>query len=512
MLNTNENADVASRTMASSGPALKAVGISKSYGNALVLDGVGLDLQPGEIHALCGENGAGKSTLVNILCGVVRPDAGSMLVGGSEVTPSGPTHARSLGISVIHQHPVLFPDLTIAENISLANPLKSKGSWVQHKKARVDAAAVLHRLGVDLDPRRSASSLAIADQQMVEIAKAIMQEPTVLILDEPTASLTPHEVNRLFTILRDLRAHGTALMMVNHRMSEIFAIADKITVLRNGRCIDTSPTVETTADRTITRMVGRHIPPRIPNDARQGETALETVGLTRRGVFHDVNLMVHSGEVLGLAGLIGAGRTDIGRAAFGLDPVDAGEIRVGGIRLDPATPRQAIAAGMAFVPEDRHGQGLAMDASITDNLLVTSLATVSTRSWVRRTRERLIARELIARFRVICRGPGEVVSNLSGGNQQKIVLARWLATNPRVLILDEPTFGVDVGAQREIHDLIRELASGGVAVLLISSDLIELLALSDRILVVREGRIVESLSGSAMSEVAIMSAAVGAAA
>ena len=498
-------------SLAARTPALATDGVSKEYGRTTVLSQMTLDILAGEIHALCGENGAGKSTLVNILGGIVRPDGGTILFEDSPVALTGPLQARELGIAVIHQHPILFPDLTIAENIALANPQGRGRFWMRHGEARTAAAEVLRDLGVQLDPGRNASTLAIADQQMVEIAKALAQSPKVLILDEPTASLTPHEVDRLFTILHDLRGRGVALLIINHRMSEVFAISDRITVLRNGVRVATSKTDEVTPEQVVQQMVGREVRAQRTTTVAQRDAGLETIDLTRRGVFTNISLTVHFGEVVGLAGLIGAGRTDIARAIFGLDSVDGGEIRIAGARFKANSPGRAMAEGVALVPEDRHEQGLALEASIAENSVITSLNRVSSRGWVSPHRERSFAQDLIARLHVVCRDPDQPIADLSGGNQQKVVLGRWLATGPRVLLLDEPTFGVDVGAQEEIHNLIRALASSGVAVLLISSDLIELLALSDRVLVVREGEIVADLADERMNEVEIMAAAVGSA-
>ena len=494
-----------------SGPAiaLSTSGVGKSYTGTTVLSDINISIRAGEILALCGENGAGKSTLVNILGGVIPPDTGSVLVADRPVPLGGPTQANQLGIAVIHQHPVLFPDLSIAENIALVDEHGRGRYWMRHKRARTAAAATLSELGMDLNPARNTSTLAIADQQMVEIAKALIQSPRVLILDEPTASLTPHEVDRLFLILRGLRDRGVALMIVNHRMPEVFALSDRICVLRSGQQVGTSVTADVSSAEVVQQMVGREVKMGQVKGTVKGDVVLKTIGLTRRGVFRDVSLAVRSGEIVGLAGLIGAGRTDIARAIFGLDRVDAGEVEVGGRRIRSTSPGRAMTAGLAFVPEDRHGQGLAMDGTITENAAITSLPEVSTRGWVSPRRERAFAEDLIERMRVVCRGPEQSVSALSGGNQQKVVLGRWLATGPRVLLLDEPTFGVDVGAQQEIHELIRSLAGSGVAVLLISSDLLELLALSDRVMVVREGEIVADVTGTEMTEVSIMAAAVG---
>ena len=488
---------------------LAVVGVSKSYGGTVVLSEVDLELRPREIHALCGENGAGKSTLVKILAGVVSPETGTVLLDGEPVVFSGPTQARDLGIAVIHQHPVLFPDLSIAENIALVDRRSQGRFWMRQRQVKMAATEILQALDLDLNPGRNASTLAIADQQMVEIAKALVQSPKVLVLDEPTASLTPHEVDRLFQILSNLRDQGVALLIVNHRMPEVFAMSDRITVLRNGVRIATTPTTEVTSGAIVQQMVGHEV--RLGGDGgtATGDVALRTENLTRNGVFRDINLNVRAGEIVGLAGLIGAGRTEIARAIFGIDKIDGGRVEVAGRPLTTRSPGRAMAAGVAFVPEDRHGQGLAMDGSIAENAVVTSFDRVSSRGWMSRRKEAAFTRSLIERLHVACRGPEQLVSDLSGGNQQKVVLGRWLATAPKVLILDEPTFGVDIGAQQEIHELIRSLARSGVAVLLISSDLLELLALSMRVLVVREGEVVADLSGSELTEVEVMSAAVG---
>ncbi|MFF9583405.1 sugar ABC transporter ATP-binding protein [Streptomyces achromogenes] len=494
-------------------PVLALKGVSKSFGAVRALRDVSLELLPGEAHALAGENGAGKSTLIKILAGVHRPDAGQVLLDGGPVVLHGPGDARAAGIAVIHQEPTLFPDLSIAENIFIGRaPTRALGR-IDHKATREATAALMRRLGVGLDPERPARGLSIADQQLVEIAKALSFDARVLIMDEPTAALTGGEAARLFGVVRTLRERGAAVLFVSHRLEEIFAVCQKVTTLRDGARIAAEPLAGMTEDDLIRRMTGRDLAELYPKrHVPVGDVALSVRRLTREGVFTDVSFEVRRGEIVGLAGLVGAGRTEVARAVFGVDRRDAGEVEVAGRPLPNGAPSAAMAAGLALVPEDRRAQGLVMGLSIERNIGLTGLRTTARAGLVHRRAERRRSLDWAVRLQVKYARIADAVSTLSGGNQQKVVLAKWLATAPQVLVVDEPTRGIDVGTKAEVHRILGELAADGMAVLMISSDLPEILGMADRVLVMHEGRITADLPRAAATEETVLAAATGRAA
>jgi rhamnose transport system ATP-binding protein len=470
-----------------------------------------IELIPGEVHGLVGENGAGKSTLVKILAGVHRPDAGRLLLDGEEAIFDNAKQSQTAGIAIIFQEPTLFPDLTVAENIFVGmQPLK-RFRRIDGRRMRREAAAVFQQLGVKLDPDRLARGLSIADQQLVEIAKALTTNARVIVMDEPTAALTTSEVERLFGIVETLRARGNAVLFVSHRLEEIFSICQRVTVMRDGRHVLTKPIEELTTQSIIRAMVGRDMDALFPKTPTEpGAVALKVDRLTREGVFTDVSFEVRRGEIVALAGLVGAGRSEVARAVFGIDRSDAGSVEIDGRRLPKGSPTASMAAGIGLVPEDRRQQGLVMDFSIERNIALASLDHVRRLGVIPRGSERRFARDWALRLQLKYGRLANPVWTLSGGNQQKAVLAKWLARRPTVLIVDEPTRGIDVGTKAEVHRLLSELAAQGVAVLMISSELPEVLGMADRIIVLFEGRVMREFARADATEEAIMHAATGA--
>ncbi|MEE1843398.1 MULTISPECIES: sugar ABC transporter ATP-binding protein [unclassified Streptomyces] len=491
-------------------PVLALRNVSKSFGAVRALHDVSLTLRPGEVHALAGENGAGKSTLIKTLAGVHRPDSGQLLLDGTPVAFHGPADARDAGIAVIYQEPALFPDLSIAENIFMGRQPRRRLGRIDHRAVRGATGALMRRLGVGLDPERPARGLSIADQQIVEIAKALSFDARVLIMDEPTAALTGAETARLFSVVRTLRDEGAAVLFISHRLDEIFELCGRVTTLRDGRLIASEPLAGLTADALVRRMVGRDLDDLYPKqDATVGEVALSVRRLTREGAFRDVSFEVRRGEIVALAGLVGAGRTEVAQAVFGVDRVDAGEVRVDGTVLRPGSPTAAMAAGLALVPEDRRQRGLVMEMSIERNIGLTGLGELRRHGLVRRALERDRAADWALRLRLTYHRLADSVGVLSGGNQQKVVLAKWLATGPSVLVVDEPTRGIDVGTKAEVHRLLSASAADGLAVLMISSDLPEVIGMADRVLVMREGRLVAELPRGSATEETVLAAAAG---
>ncbi|MFL5955066.1 MAG: sugar ABC transporter ATP-binding protein [Gaiellaceae bacterium] len=482
----------------------------KSFGAVRALEDGDIDLRGGEVHGLVGENGAGKSTLVKILAGVHRPDAGRLLVDGEEAIFDTAKQSQAAGIAIIFQEPTLFPDLTVAENMFVgAQPLK-RFRRIDGRRMRREAAAVFKQLGVRLDPDRLARGLSIADQQLVEIAKALTSNARVIVMDEPTAALTTTEVERLFSIVETLRSRGNAVLFVSHRLEEIFALCQRVTVMRDGRHILTKPIEELTTQSVIRAMVGRDMDALFPKTpAEAGRVVLKVDRLTSEGVFSDVSFEVRSGEILALAGLVGAGRTEVARAIFGIDRWDAGSVEIDGRSLRPGSPTAAMAAGIALVPEDRRQQGLIMDFSIERNIALASLDGIRRAGLIPRGAERAFAKDWAVRLQLKYSRLANPVWTLSGGNQQKAVLAKWLARRPKLLIVDEPTRGIDVGTKAEVHRLLSELAGQGVAVLMISSELPEVLGMADRVVVLFEGRVTGEFARADASEDAIMHAATG---
>ncbi len=496
---------------------LEAAGVHKRYGGVHALRGVALSVRAGEVHALVGENGAGKSTIINVLAGAVRRDAGTVSLGGRPVDFRSPAESQAAGIAVIHQELATLPTLSVAENVCMGR-MPTRGGRLDWRAMRERTAALLAEVGLDVDPRTTVRDLGLSQQQLVEIAKALGAGAKLLVMDEPSASLTEHETRRLLDVVRRLRGQGVAILYVTHRMAEVFAVADRVTVFRDGAYVGTVATAGTTPSAVVGMMVGRelaaasHHEPRAPR-----ETVLEVRGLTRRGGSGEsgsvpldaVSLTVRRGEIVGMAGLVGAGRTEVARAVFGADRYDAGEIVLGGRAVRFRSPSEAIAAGVAMVPEDRKRLALFLEKPVRWNVSMARLPAMSRRGVISRRGERALTASWVERLRV--RAPdGEVpVRSLSGGNQQKTVLARWLATRPTLLILDEPTHGVDVGAKAEIYALVRALARDGMAILLISSELPEVLDLSDRIVVMRGGRVAATLDRAEADERTVMLHATG---
>ncbi|MGI5347213.1 sugar ABC transporter ATP-binding protein [Streptomyces sp. CA-250714] len=494
-------------------PVLALKGVSKSFGSVRALRGVHLELYAGEAHALAGENGAGKSTLIKILAGVHTPDSGTVLLDGAPAAFHTPADARDAGIAVIYQEPTLFADLSIAENIFMGRQPRRSLGRIDQAAVREATAALMERLGVDLHPDRVARGLSIADQQIVEIAKALSFDARVLIMDEPTAALTGSETARLFSVVEALRAEGAAVLFISHRLGEIFELCRRVTTLRDGQLVASEPLSGLTEDALVRRMVGRDLGELYPKqETSTGEVALTVHRLTREGVFRDISFEVHKGEIVALAGLVGAGRSEVAQAVFGVDRPDAGEVRVVGQVLRPGSPTSAMSAGVALVPEDRRQRGLVMEASIERNIGLTGLGSLGRGGLVRRTAERARAGDWGLKLRLKYDRLSDSVSVLSGGNQQKVVLAKWLATEPTVLIVDEPTRGIDVGTKAEVHRLLTELAADGLAILMISSDLPEVLGMADRVLVMHEGRLVTEIPRDRADEETVMAAATGRAA
>jgi rhamnose transport system ATP-binding protein len=497
--------------MTPTAPLLELRDVTKRFGDVEVLHRVSLPLYTGEVHALVGENGAGKSTLVKILAGVHPFDEGIILLDGTPITLHDPSQAQHLGIAVIHQQPSLFPDLDVAENTYMGRqPLGSLGRLDWGLMYR-EVNTLLRRLDAHFDARTPVRSLSVADQQLVEIAKALSIQARVLVMDEPTAALSAREVEDLFSIVRQLRAEGVAILFISHRFEEIFEIADRVTVLRDGAMILTKPTSELGQAETISAMVGREISALYPKqETAIGAIALEARGLTRAGEFRDISFQAHRGEILGFAGLVGAGRTEMARTIFGITSPDAGELLIDGQPVSVASPTEAMRLGIAYVPEDRYQHGLVREFSIASNVTLPIWRSIS--NWlgiVNVRQERAIATDYFQRLQIRATSIEQLAQSLSGGNQQKVVIAKWLATNPRILILDEPTRGVDIGAKAEVHRLISQLASEGIAIIMISSELPEVLAMSDRVLVMHEGRITGQFNRAEATQERVMYAAMG---
>lgn len=491
-------------------PVLEARGVSKRFGGALALDGVDLTVRPGEIHAVVGENGAGKSTLMRILAGVIAPDAGEIRVGGREFD-GGARAAIDAGIALVHQELSLVPEMTVAENIMLGAPPTVAG-FIRTRPMKAVARAALDEIGVSVDLDEPIARLSVSLRQFVEIARAVARSPRVLILDEPTATLTPAETDYLLAMLQRLASNGMAVIYISHRIPEVFAICDTVTILRDGRLIERGTIAETTPSAVIDAMVGRELKLdlAVRRAAEPGDVVISARGIRAHNV-NGVDLDVRAGEIVGLGGLVGAGRTELVRAIIGADPRTAGRVTmtVDGRRMSIGSYRSAIRAGIGYVPEERRTDGLALSMTVVDNVALPSRAQLSSGSVLRFRRIRSFVRELADVVRLRPPAIDREVGEYSGGNQQKVVIAKWLGRRPDFIVLDEPTRGVDVGAKAEIHRLVRELADGGAAVLVVSSDLPELLELSDVIHVVRDGRIMGTLSQAEADEKSVMSLASG---
>ena len=485
--------------------------IRKSFGAVRALKGVSFELQPGEVHALLGENGAGKSTLIKVITGAHQPDGGTLVVGGETVSHLSPSKARELGIACIYQQPALFPDLSVAENIGLR--LKKSGPFSRIRRAgqRQKALELLHRIGAEISPDSEVRALSMPEQQLVEIACALGSGARIVIMDEPTASLTQKEQHLLFKVVRDLRESGVGVVYISHRLEEIFALADRVTVLRDGESVGTNNVDTLTEAQMIKLMVGREVSSIYPPaEGAPGEVvlALKNLGCAAGGV-SGVTLDVRAGEIVGMAGLVGAGRTELARILFGITPADAGEIVLNGETVSIRSPREAIARGIAYVPEDRRRHGVILEMPIAHNMTMAIHPRLFPGTILRFEAESLLARDFIRDLGIKAYGPDAPGGSLSGGNQQKVSVARWLATKPKLLILDEPTQGVDVGAKSEIHKIIRGLAKEGLAVLMISSDLPEVLGMADRVAIMRGGRLVEVIEKENAEAHTVMAAALG---
>jgi ribose transport system ATP-binding protein len=475
-------------------PVLEMQHIRKAFPGVRVLDDVSLTIRPGEVHALMGENGAGKSTLMKILAGALHADEGRILLQGKPVEIATPQQAMELGIGIIYQELNLAPHLNVAENIFLGREPRLFPGWIDGVKMRRNARALMENLGMRMDVRTLVGQLTIAQRQMVEIAKATSRNVRVLAMDEPSATLTSYELENLWRLIRQLQSQGIGIIYISHRMDEVFQIADTVTVLRDGHMVGSSPIGEISREDVLRLMVGRALDETYPKEhAPHGRPILEVSGLSRRGVLEDINFTVHAGEVVALAGLVGAGRTEIARCLFGADKWSAGTMRLDGVPFVPKSPHHAIAAGIGFVTEDRKEQGVVLSLTVRENISLASLPKVSRLGFVQRGAEGAEARESVERLRVRTPSIEQRVGNLSGGNQQKVILAKWLQIPLKLLILDEPTRGIDVGAKREIYGIMNELAARGVAILMISSELPEVLGMADRIVVIRDGRVAGSL-------------------
>ncbi len=490
-------------------PVLEMKNISKRFDMTQALDDVSFTLYPGEIHALVGENGAGKSTLIKIITGIYRPDTGDVLLDGQPAPIHNSQQAQAHGIAAIYQEPLVFPDLNVAENIFISH--RDRGAVVHWKKMYRDAEAILEKLDVKLDVQMPARGLTLAAQQAVEIAKAISLDVRVLIMDEPTASLSAHEVTQLFKVANTLREQGVAVLFISHRLEEVFVISDRISVFRDGQHISTNLTSDVTNDSLIRDMVGREVDDYFAkSQAETGDVLVSVRGLGKEGAFSDVNFDVRRGEVLGFAGLVGSRRTDVGLALFGIEPADTGQIIFEGEPLTIKSPEQALKHGISYLTEDRRQLGLTMPMSITSNISLPMLKRyLSGLGLVKRGSESATAEDYRRRLTIRTPSVRHEVGKLSGGNQQKVMLSKWLNAEPKLFILDEPTRGIDVGAKAEVHHIVNELAEQGLAVILISSDLPEVLAMSDRIVVMREGKQMGIFDREEATQENIMTAAMG---
>jgi rhamnose transport system ATP-binding protein len=490
-------------------PLISARGIGKSFASVDVLRDVDLDLHPGEIHALLGENGAGKSTFAKILAGVHRPSHGTLALNGQRVEVTNPIVAQKLGITLIHQEPISFPDLSVAENLVLGRDAGGPLSRVRWAEMTREARRLMDLLGVRIDVTRPMRGLSIADQQMVEIARALASDSRLIIMDEPTAPLTPKEVETLFDIARRLRDEGRTIVFISHRLEEVRALCDRVTVFRDGNKVATEAIGKLTDADIIRLMIGRPVKEYMHKQtARIGEVALKVENLTLPGVFTGISFEVRRGEIVGLGGLVGAGRTDVARAIFGVAPATTGTIEIAGKPVSIADPSDAIALGLAFVPEDRAYAGIFRTLSVEQNITAAVPGRIAPGGFIRRAIEKALAADSVRKLRIRLASPRQPIGELSGGNQQKAILARWLLTDPGVLILDEPTRGIDIGVKAEFYEMIGDLAAQGRAILLISSELPELLALCDRVLVMSEGRLTADIPRSEATQERIMAAAV----
>ncbi|MFD1861739.1 sugar ABC transporter ATP-binding protein [Planococcus chinensis] len=490
---------------------IKMTNISKSFSGNQVLKNVQFSLEQGEIHALMGENGAGKSTLMKILTGIYSRDSGTVEVKGKEVHFTSPKQAEEAGIAVIHQELNILPHLSITDNMFLGNEetfgrtgiIKTKQMEQKTKKALLD-------LGLDIDPAAPASSLSVGQQQIVEIAKALAVDAEVIVMDEPTAALTDREIDTLFATIRELQARGVSFIYISHRMEEIFSLCDRITILRDGEYVGEKRISETSFEEIVQMMVGRELGERFPvRSSVIGDVKLSVKGLTRKDCFEDVSFDLRKGEVLAIAGLMGAGRTEVAQSLFGYKKADAGTVQVDGRLVKIDSPKAAKELGIGYVTEDRKSEGLIVDFTVEENVSMTNFSSISKNGLISRDKERSLYDRMVKRLGIRTSGPTQTAKSLSGGNQQKVVIAKWLGIEPELLILDEPTRGVDVGAKKEIYSIINELASRGVAILMISSELPEVIGMADRVLVMHEGKLTADLPKNELAQEKIMHFATG---
>ncbi len=489
---------------------IEMTGIDKSFGDNQVLSNAAFQLRDGEVHALMGENGAGKSTLMKILTGVYTKDKGTIKVDGVEVNYKNPQEAEAAGIVFIYQELNVMLDLTVEENLFMGKEITKRFGFCDRKAMQKKAKEVMDLMGIDIPVDETMDQLSVGQQQMVEICKALMADAKVIIMDEPTAALTQSETETLFEVIKSLRKKGVSIVYISHRMEEIFELCDRVTVLRDGSYIDTREISEVTMDDIVKMMIGREIGERFPTrDVKIGKTVLEVKNLTKKGVFHDVSFSLNAGEVLGVSGLMGAGRTEIMKAIFGYEPADSGEIFAYGKKVDIKNPLQAMETGIGFITEDRKLEGLMLGKSIRENISLTNPKKISHNNVIAKGKENSLAQQGIRELKIRCSGPEHESENLSGGNQQKVVLAKWIYTDPWILILDEPTRGVDIGAKKEIYNIINKLTAEGVAIIMVSSELPEILGMSDRIMVVREGEVRGILDAAKADQEKIMTLATG---
>ena len=486
---------------------LQMSGVQKRFGGAVALQGTNLSIRAGEIHALLGENGAGKSTMLKILAGVHVNDGGTIKLGSKDFLTGSPQDSIEQGIAVIYQEPSLFLDLTLAENVFIGRQPK-KGRIIDWKFAQNEAKRLFKELGVDLDPKRQARGLSIADQQVVEIAKALSMNANIILMDEPTAALSATEVERLMTVMKSLKAANKAVIFVSHRLDEVFAISDFITVMRDGATVSENLVEKTDLQKVIKEMVGRELTEMFPKTENKiGSVVLEVNDLTNPAYFRNISFNVKKGEIVALAGLVGAGRSEVARAIFGVDKYETGSVKINGKALPAGSPVAAMKEKIALVPEDRRQQGLFMVAGVNRNISIESFTNLVDRGLINFKRERELTNTWKEKLSIKFSNQNDPVERLSGGNQQKTVLAKWLATDPDLLIVDEPTRGIDVATKAEVHRLINQAASEGKAVLMISSELPEVLGMADRIIVMREGRQVAELSRKEATQEKVISAA-----
>ena len=496
--------------MISGRPVLEMHHIGQVFPGVVALDDVHFDLMQGEVHVLLGENGAGKSTLVKILSGANPRSSGQILLDGVEVRIETPRRAQELGIAIIYQELNLIPALTAAENIFLGREPRRRSGFIDQKRVVTDAQSLLDELHAGIDASRRVCELSVAQQQMVEVARALSLQARILIMDEPTSALTGQEIGELFALIRRLTQRGVSVIYISHRMEEIFEIGERVTVLRDGRHIETRPIAGTSREELVRLMVNRELKEHFPKvRVEPGAEALRVEKLSRRGVLEEISFTLRRGEVLGIAGLLGSGRTELARALFGADPVDGGRIFIKGKPVRINSPRDAIRQGIGYLTEDRKGQGLVLNLAVRENICLASLARFSRLGWVSRARESIAASGFVDKLRIRTPGLGQQVRYLSGGNQQKVVMSKWLCSESRILLFDEPTRGIDVGAKVEIYQLMNKLAADGAAILMISSELAEIIGMSDRVLVMCQGRIAGELPAAEATQQKILNLALG---